>query len=474
MKKKPFNQFVQDKRNLVADQKRRSVYQPEEISLSENDLLFNKNGLNVFIYTRISDRERAIKGYGLENQKVACIRFLKIQKYKIANAFVFHDDGYSGGTINRPAFQCMMDNINNYSNLMILSWKQDRLSRDVSDINNLIRYLRSHEIDVQSVIDVFDTDSANGRFRLSIQASADQWERENAKERTEAALIRKAEIGEWPLGYIPLGYKKINKCLEIDPETSRYIIMIHELAADGFSFVQIAQKLKEKYDVQLSYKQIKIVLLRSLYTGNFVFKGRTFLNVVPKIVSPSLKNISKQMIGRHFHDISKMHYLLGNRVKCICNTLCEKSSTNKPSRTYYYYYCPKCKKRLNQDYILARVVPELMSQKDKIHQSDQIKKLFHQIMNLKQRMDSLTEQMVEGNIDVKPYAVAITELEKKRKLCSIKLNQQVYLPHFTEMSLEEQRILLDTHVQCVYIDTTLKIVTSIKYMNMEDATVKIK
>ena len=61
MKKKPFNQFVQDKRNLVADQKRRSVYQPEEISLSENDLLFNKNGLNVFIYTRISDRERAIK-----------------------------------------------------------------------------------------------------------------------------------------------------------------------------------------------------------------------------------------------------------------------------------------------------------------------------------------------------------------------------------------------------------------------------
>ena len=102
-----------------------------------------------------------------------------------------------------------------------------------------------------------------------------------------------------------------------------------------------------------------------------------------------------------------------------------------------------------------------MSQKDKIHQSDQIKKLFHQIMNLKQRMDSLTEQMVEGNIDVKLYAVAITELEKKRKLCSIKLNQQVYLPHFTEMSLEEQRILLDTHVQSVYIDTTLKIVTSI-------------
>ena len=67
--------------------------------------------------------------------------------------------------------------------------------------------------------------------------------------------------------------------------------MIHELAADGFSFVQIAQKLKEKYDVQLSYKQIKIVLLRSLYTGNFVFKGRTFLNVVPKIVSPSLIDI---------------------------------------------------------------------------------------------------------------------------------------------------------------------------------------
>ena len=82
MKKIPFNQFVQDKRNLIADQKRRSVYQPEEISLPENNLLFDKNGLNVFIYTRISDRERAIKGYGLENQKVACIRFLKIQKYK--------------------------------------------------------------------------------------------------------------------------------------------------------------------------------------------------------------------------------------------------------------------------------------------------------------------------------------------------------------------------------------------------------
>ena len=56
--------------------------------------------LKGIIYYRVSTEDQAQSGVSLEQQKNACLEYA--QKYDIEVSEIFHDDGVSAKTIDRP------------------------------------------------------------------------------------------------------------------------------------------------------------------------------------------------------------------------------------------------------------------------------------------------------------------------------------------------------------------------------------
>ncbi|WP_372922870.1 recombinase family protein, partial [Roseovarius sp.] len=93
------------------------------------------------IYTRKSSEEGLEQEFNsLHAQREACESFVASQK---AEGWVlvrdrFDDGGLSGGTLDRPALQQLVDDIENGLIDVVVVYKIDRLSRSLADFAKLV------------------------------------------------------------------------------------------------------------------------------------------------------------------------------------------------------------------------------------------------------------------------------------------------------------------------------------------------
>lgn len=95
-----------------------------------------------YIYCRVSTDEQAKEGYSVENQKRACSEYAKSNGFDIKA--IFADEGESARTTNRPEFQKMMIALKERPVDALISYKIDRISRNVSDFANLRKELKKY------------------------------------------------------------------------------------------------------------------------------------------------------------------------------------------------------------------------------------------------------------------------------------------------------------------------------------------
>lgn len=64
---------------------------------------------------------------------------------------IYQDLGYTGGSLERPSFQKMMDDITsgNYTHLLVIS--PDRIARNVADFFEVLKILKIHNIEFVSI-----------------------------------------------------------------------------------------------------------------------------------------------------------------------------------------------------------------------------------------------------------------------------------------------------------------------------------
>src|SRR5699024_6348531 len=87
------------------------------------------------IYIRVSTEEQK-KGYSIEAQESVIREYAKNKDYEVYD--VYNDEGYSGKDFNRPEIQRLFSDLANDKVDVILVWKVDRLSRNNTDVLNLI------------------------------------------------------------------------------------------------------------------------------------------------------------------------------------------------------------------------------------------------------------------------------------------------------------------------------------------------
>ena len=83
------------------------------------------------------------KGESINNQIDLCLSYITTT-FGISyaqNAIIFEDEGFSGGNINRPDFQKMMEAAHRLQFKAIVVYRLDRISRNISDFSRLIEEL---------------------------------------------------------------------------------------------------------------------------------------------------------------------------------------------------------------------------------------------------------------------------------------------------------------------------------------------
>jgi site-specific DNA recombinase len=164
----------------------------------------------------------------LHAQREACEAFIKSQTGEGWRLIKTHydDGGLSGGNMERPALQNLLEDIRKKLVDVVVVYKVDRLTRSLSDFARMVEVFDAHGVSFVAVTQQFNTTTSMGRLTLNVLLSFAQFEREVTGERIRDKIAASKRKGMWMGGLVPLGYEVRDRQLVIDPseaETVRHI-----------------------------------------------------------------------------------------------------------------------------------------------------------------------------------------------------------------------------------------------------------
>src|SRR5436853_4100438 len=138
------------------------------------------------IYTRKSSEEGLDQSFNsLDAQREACAAYVESQLHEGWRLVktLYDDGGYSGGTMERPALQKLLKDIDDRAIDVVVVYKVDRLTRSLADFAKIVEIFDAHHVSFVSVTQAFNTTSSMGRLTLNVLLSFAQFEREVTGER---------------------------------------------------------------------------------------------------------------------------------------------------------------------------------------------------------------------------------------------------------------------------------------------------
>ncbi len=203
--------------------------------------------VNAIGYTRVSTEEQAREGISLEVQKDKIEKYAELHNLELIKNIV--DEGESGKDLNREGINEILSLIKDQKINHMIVYKMDRLTRNVFDLLYLIRKVfEPGKIQFHSISEKIDTETAMGKFFLTIMGGFAEMERDVISERTKAVLRHKISKGEY-VGSPALGYLAStgeNKFLEVDEREQDTVKRIFYLKRyRHLSLGKIAKELNE-------------------------------------------------------------------------------------------------------------------------------------------------------------------------------------------------------------------------------------
>ena len=162
------------------------------------------------IYTRKSSEDGLEQEFNsLHAQREACAAYVASQKGEgwILLPGRYDDGGISGGTLERPALQRLLVDVDEGRVNQVIVYKVDRLTRSLADFAKLVERLDRAGASFVSVTQSFNTATSMGRLTLNVLLSFAQFEREVTAERIRDKIAASKKKGLWMGGNVPLGYE---------------------------------------------------------------------------------------------------------------------------------------------------------------------------------------------------------------------------------------------------------------------------
>lgn len=309
--------------------------------------------------------------------------------------------------------QELIEDIKNGQINIVFAYDLSRISRDLFDTNVFLNLIRKYNIQLKCLYEDVKIETAGDRFTTNIKVLNNQYERERIVERTNDGLRGIAERGRYPIGGKMLfGYLRgKDKDIYKHPINSKIVIKAVEMGKSSTSIEEIKDFLNENQnELFFTVDRIRKLFKDKRYAGILEYKGKTYENIIPPLVSLQDLQKASQNYRRGKFKKNEKYYFDGVVYCSICGAkmTCEHHYGKK--KIYYYYGCKKCNKTIGQlhieEYLSNRVLPN-------IKKDTQKKQLKTERMKLKQRIKRYREKLLDERISDREFCSLIIPLEDR-------------------------------------------------------------
>lgn len=240
----------------------------------------------VAIYIRWSTDDQST-GTSLETQREACEHYVRSQGWQVREDLIFIDDGYSGGTLDRPAMRRLRQMVKRGEIDCIVVLKIDRLTRNIVDAVDLVLREWADRCHLKAAQQPIDTTNDLGRMIFGILAMFADFERSQIRDRTQSGKTRRIENGEQMHGEPALGYMRDPERLGVwieNPQEAPLVRRMFRLAAEGMSANAICRLLnregtRTRSGAQFSVRTVLHILHNQTYIGRIRYGATSLIPV---------------------------------------------------------------------------------------------------------------------------------------------------------------------------------------------------
>lgn len=267
--------------------------------MERSTVMRTKNNYAAF-YLRLSkEDDKPGESMSIENQRKILQQYIKNTDFLFCGEYV--DDGFSGTSMNRPALNRMMRDIEDGKISIVLTKDFSRLGRNSGRVQILLdEFFARNRVRYIAVSDGIDTmqPTSTSSIITPVLGFANELYAGDISRKIKASFGAKMINGDFIGAFAPYGYKKDsdNKNHLVPDEVSSEVIKgIFKMAKDGYSPHQIAETLAVRHiPTPLEYRGRKTDGKCEWHTGtvskilrNEVYLGKTLQGKTNK---PSFKS----------------------------------------------------------------------------------------------------------------------------------------------------------------------------------------
>lgn len=302
------------------------------------------------IYTRKSSEEGLEQEFNsLHAQREACEAFIASQRSEgwVLVRDQYDDGGISGGTLERPGLQRLLEDIEDGLVDVVVVYKIDRLSRSLMDFSKLVEIFDRNGVTFVSVTQSFNTTTSMGRLTLNILLSFAQFEREVIGERIRDKVAASRKRGIWMGGYVPLGYDVRDRKLVVNDTEAASVRRIFGRFVELGSATVLARELRRegfrnKQGTLIDKGYLYRLLKNRVYRGEAVHKGTAYPGEHDAIIDDDLWERAHAILQesprkRANNSRSRTPALLKGLIFSNTGAAMTPTSTKKGAKLYRYY-----------------------------------------------------------------------------------------------------------------------------------------
>jgi site-specific DNA recombinase len=280
----------------------------------------------------------------------------------------FDDGGFSGGNLERPALQRLLQQIEARQVDCVVVYKVDRLSRSLLDFARLMGRFEECTVSFVSVTQQFNSTTSLGRLTLNILLSFAQFERELISERTRDKMSAARRKGKWVGGTPVLGYdvaagggrlivnsgeaRQVREIFELYRQHRSLAVVAAELGQRGWT----SKKWQSRQGLRHGGRPFTKILLRGLltnavYAGQVRYRGEMYPGEHPAIIEGAAwEDVNRDFDEADQEATSVPHQprpaLLAGLVICNdCHQPMIATYSAKGARRYRYYVCQRARQK---------------------------------------------------------------------------------------------------------------------------------
>lgn len=395
------------------------------------------------IYIRKSTDNKNKQVLSLEAQRCEMIKLAKTHNLDIVEIFEESASAYKTG---RPVLKQMLKAITLGKAKTILTWKFNRLARNLKEGGEIVHMLQQGDIEKIITYEKTYTDKDHAVI-LAVELGSANQDSRNISVDVKRGYRKKLEKGGWPYK-APLGYKTDHNLRKpvIDRKIAKHIKKMFELYSTGdYSTKALAEILyddgfRSKAGNKVSHSNIHLMLQRKFYFGLMESNGKLYQGTHTPLITKKMYDLCQE-VRTSYKKIKpqqekKLDFSLRGLFSC---GKCGCAITAQKQKGINYYNCTNGKKICDAKkkyYREDELESSLLSQLETLGMDSELIDIVHDAS-----LERFHNEVVDTKADKKRLEAELQALKAKESMLTDKLlerviSNDVYASKSNELQLE--------------------------------------